>query len=93
VGPVYASAWIDFPKKYKFIGFEICVDDIMRSTERKRYNFFDFIKSIGGLMKFLMFFCGLFVKQFGKARINSLMANEFYKWDIPESFKFKKSGD
>ena len=62
VGPVYASAWLDFPKKYKFIGFEICTDDLMTITERKRYNVFDFIKSIGGLMKFGMVVCGLFVR-------------------------------
>jgi hypothetical protein len=35
--------------------------------------------------------CGLFVKRFGQARINSLMAHEFYKWDIPDSFKNKDS--
>ena len=91
IGPVYASAWLDFPSKFKFIGFEICTDDIMTMTERKRYNFFDFIKSIGGLMKFGMAVCGLFVKRFGQARINSLMAHEFYKWDIPDSFKNKDS--
>ena len=47
----------------------------------------DFAKELGGLMKICMVLGVLFVSRFGQANINSLLATEFYTWDIPKSFK------
>ena len=83
VGHIEASGWQDFPSMYKFIGFKLVASDFATTTERKRYNVMDFAKELGGLMKVCMAICGIFVSRFGQANINSLLATEFYTWDIP----------
>lgn len=84
------SAYNDYPKKYKFIGVQINIDNITKTQKRITYDFISLLSAIGGTESFGLFVIGKLVAAFSILNYQSLVANRFYTWNPPESFKFNE---
>ena len=83
----HPSAWSTYPDKYKFIGLQINVSDVRLETHRKTTDLLRLVAYIGGATRFSVLIGSLLVARFGKMRLSALLANRFYTWDTPDSFR------
>ena len=63
-GVLEASAWTDYPKRYKFTGLEILVDFTKVIYSRQTYDTLQFFGDVGGLNEALRFLGSLAVNWF-----------------------------
>jgi hypothetical protein len=61
---LYSSAWNDFPKKYKFISYQLNIFDSMTIFKRKTMNWQELVGKVGGLMGFIGMFASRVVGYF-----------------------------
>ena len=46
-----SSAWLDFPKYYKYTGLELSLSFDQQVTQRETYDFLEYIGDLGGLFE------------------------------------------
>jgi len=61
---MYSSAWTDYPKKYKFISYQLNIYDSQIIHNRKTMNWMELIGAVGGLIGFISQFARKFVGYF-----------------------------
>ena len=47
------SAWINYPTKYKFVGYNIALDYSLNTIDRSTYSILDYLGDIGGFNNML----------------------------------------
>jgi len=77
---IYPSSWRDYPKKYKIIGYQFSVNDVMLVQTRKTLDILQVFASAGGVLKFISLFIASCVGFFSQPTMPSLMANRLFKW-------------
>jgi len=82
---MYSSAWTSYPKKYKFISYQLNMYDNMVIYKRKTMNWMELFGAVGGLMGFISQFAAEFVGYFAAPQFASYIANRLYTWSEPEN--------
>ena len=82
---LYSSAWTDYPKKYKFISYQLNIYDSQVIHSRKTMNWMELVGSVGGLLTFINKFAKKFVSYFSAPQFASYVANRLYTWNEPEN--------
>lgn len=65
------------------------ISDIYTIYERKTYDLIGLFGNIGGLLSFLVFFAGYIPKTVAANNLTALVAEAFYTWNLPKSWKEK----
>jgi len=81
------SAYIDYPKNYKFISIAIEVDPTISVISRETYSLLDLFGDVGGLYEFIQIAAGTLVSSFAALNLKALIANKLYSWYLPKTRK------
>jgi len=76
---------MDYPKKYKIIGYQFSVDDSRKVETRKTKDILQVFGAFGGVLKFLGAIVGGIVGFFTVPAFPELLANRLYQWQTPDS--------
>ena len=79
------SAYIDYPKNYKFISIAIEVDPTIKVISRETYSLLDLFGDVGGLYEFIQIAAGMLVSSFAALKLKALIANKLYSWYVPKT--------
>jgi hypothetical protein len=82
---MYSSAWNDYPKKYKFISYQLNIFDSQVVHSRKTMNWMELLGSVGGFIGFINLFASGIVSYFTAPQFASYIANRLYTWTEPEN--------
>jgi len=77
---------MDYPKKYKIIGYQFSVSDSRKLEIRKTKDILQVFGAFGGVLKFFGAIVGGIVGFFSAPAFPELLANRLYQWQTPESF-------
>jgi len=76
---------MNYPKKYKIIGYQFSVDSSRRVETRKTKDILQVFGDFGGVLKFLGAIVGGIVGFFTAQAFPELLANRLFQWQTPIS--------
>jgi hypothetical protein len=76
---------MDYPNRYKIIGYQVSVADSRMVQTRKTSDAIQVFGNFGGVLKLLNTLIGAFVGIFSAPTVATLMANRLYSWSPPKT--------
>lgn len=72
------SAWIDYPTKYKLIGYIIVLDHSLNTIDRSTYSALDFLGDVGGFTKGMTYICAALLWKYKKWNLDAILLHSLF---------------
>lgn len=85
LGRLHASAWRNYPEKYKFFGLQINASDETIVYRRVNFDMLELLAYIGGVGVVLFLMAQCVVTSCARTSLNGKLGNRLYTWVPPPS--------